>query len=231
MELLNCKNCEKKEAVRYSKYCSGMFCSKACAASYSTKNKRSEINAKVSLKLSGGDKGGEKIVKTCFNCTNQFTVKANKKKQIYCTSVCFKSCEVYKKKVSDKQKLRCESLDERVRLKEIGRKGGFGLKGYTVNGVYYQSTFEKNVFELLDLKCISFEPHKPIPHSSKVSDLYLPSTDLWIELDGIDREKKKQWIGKDYDYWLEKLRLYKEMGLSMCIFKKYKEFEEYIKAL
>ena len=48
-----CKYCEIKEAVKYSKYSSGEFCSKKCANGFSTKAKRSEINEAVSKKLSG----------------------------------------------------------------------------------------------------------------------------------------------------------------------------------
>ena len=48
-----CKYCEIKEAIKYSKYSSGEFCSKKCANGFSTKAKRSEINEAVSKKLSG----------------------------------------------------------------------------------------------------------------------------------------------------------------------------------
>lgn len=50
---MKCKNCEQKEGIKYSKYSSGEFCSKECARAYSTKNKRKEINQKVSEKLKG----------------------------------------------------------------------------------------------------------------------------------------------------------------------------------
>ena len=35
---MKCKNCNKKEGVKYSKYASGEFCSTECAHSFSTKN-------------------------------------------------------------------------------------------------------------------------------------------------------------------------------------------------
>ena len=37
---------------------------------------------------------------------------------------------------------------------------------------------------------IRFNEHKPIPLSSKISDIYLDDYDVWIEIDGIDREKR-----------------------------------------
>jgi hypothetical protein len=49
-----CKNCGINEAVKYSKYSTGEFCSRKCASGFSTKEKRSEINAKISATLKGG---------------------------------------------------------------------------------------------------------------------------------------------------------------------------------
>lgn len=43
-----CKNCGKIFNEKYSKWSNGNFCSKECARSFSTKNKRKEINEKVS---------------------------------------------------------------------------------------------------------------------------------------------------------------------------------------
>src|ERR1035437_374503 len=48
-----CKNCDIKEAIKYSKYTSGEFCSRECARSFSSKEKRNEINEAVSKKLLG----------------------------------------------------------------------------------------------------------------------------------------------------------------------------------
>lgn len=46
-----CKNCGKEFLEKYSKWSNGDFCCKECARSYSTKNKRQEINEKVSKTL------------------------------------------------------------------------------------------------------------------------------------------------------------------------------------
>ena len=50
---MKCKNCEIKDAVKYSKYSNGKFCSRKCACAFSTKEKRKEINEKVSKTLTG----------------------------------------------------------------------------------------------------------------------------------------------------------------------------------
>ena len=43
--------CEYCNSNHFGNYGSGRFCSSKCARGYSTKNKRKEINKKVSLKL------------------------------------------------------------------------------------------------------------------------------------------------------------------------------------
>ena len=48
-----CLNCNENDATKYSKYTNGKFCSSKCARSYSTKEKRKEINERVSEKLTG----------------------------------------------------------------------------------------------------------------------------------------------------------------------------------
>lgn len=48
-----CKYCGIKDAIKYSKYTNGDFCSKECARGFSSKEKRKEINEKVSKKLLG----------------------------------------------------------------------------------------------------------------------------------------------------------------------------------
>lgn|GEM_PF-1850995 len=52
-----CKNCQSKDAIKYSKYSNGNFCSSKCARSFSTKEKRKEINEKLSNKLKGKPTG------------------------------------------------------------------------------------------------------------------------------------------------------------------------------
>lgn len=50
-EIHICKNCGKEFEEKYSKWSDGNFCCKKCALSYSTKEKRKEINEKVSKTL------------------------------------------------------------------------------------------------------------------------------------------------------------------------------------
>ena len=130
-----------------------------------------------------------------------------------------------KDKISKGLKKFCENIDNRKRLRDIGRKGGYGKKGYTKNGTYYASSFEKQCFEYLEENNIKFKAHKEIPNSSKVSDIYLPIQNLWIELDGINREQKKKYIGKSYEYWMNKLKTYKQNNLTYKVIYTLEEFK------
>lgn len=211
-----CENCGKEHEGRYG---SGRFCSKECARGFSTKAKRKEINEKVSKRLK--EHSHKDIEKKCEECNKLFIVHWNKRNQKCCSGSCARKLRaknpLYQQKVSNSLKRAYSSLDARKRLRDIGRKGGFGLNGHTNKGTWYQSKLEKQCFEYLEENSIKFEAHKEIPNSSKVSDIYINDLDLWVELDGINREKKKQWLGKDYDYWLDKLKIYETNKLQYKI--------------
>jgi hypothetical protein len=219
-DLKTCENCNNSHNGDYG---SGRFCAKKCASSFSTKDKRSLINEKVSKTLTK-----EPYLKVCVFCKNTFYTK--RKHNIHCSVKCgnLNTTDEKREKCSNASKKRCSTLEERLRMKEIGRLGGFGTKGQTKLGTRYDSNFEKKCFEYLEDLCIYFEPHKSIPNSSKVSDIYLPCVDIWIELDGINREKRKEWLGKQYQYWLNKLTIYTEQNLTYKIIYTFKEFEEYM---
>lgn len=87
---MKCENCD---LVHLGEYGSGRFCSAKCARGFSTKNKRQEINDKVSKKLSGRkypEREGYKVEReerNCLTCSNTFIVKVNSKKE-YCSGKC-----------------------------------------------------------------------------------------------------------------------------------------------
>lgn len=223
---MKCKICEK-EAIKYSRYSKGEFCSKKCACSYSTKEKRIEINKNVSKKLTK-----EKIEKKCKQCGNIFFVKIKNIKQECC---CVRCSSLFREKNDKEYKIRqitamknlFKDPEKRIRLREIGRKGGFGKKGLTKGGIFFQSSLEEKCFSFLEDNNIIFESHKVLPESNRICDIYFPDKELWIELDGINREKKKKWLGKDYDSWIEKLDEYKIKNLNYVILYNFTEFIKY----
>ena len=216
--------CEACSTAHDGTYGSGRFCSVKCSRGFATMNKRKEINQKVSEALKQDKKFDSKV---CPTCQETFNVEWRRRNyRTFCSRKCQANYPPTKALMSARQKTKCEDVNERIRLRDIGRKGGFGTKGHTVNGTEYASKFEKVCFEYLENAGIIFEAHKPLPASSKVSDVYIPSTDTWIELDGIDREKNKVWLGKLYDMWVVKLKLYKELNLKLYVVKTFKEFEQ-----
>jgi 5-methylcytosine-specific restriction endonuclease McrA len=85
--------CENCSSLNIKKYGSGRFCSSKCARAFSTKNKRIEINEKVSDKLKGinsrtNEKAESPINKKCEHCANEFVVSFNKRHQKFCSNDC-----------------------------------------------------------------------------------------------------------------------------------------------
>lgn len=83
---MECKNCKHKEAVKYSKYSKGEFCSRECSRAFSTKEKRKEINIKISISLGG--RGSGKVKKECQICQKEFEVSWKKRSQVFCSVSC-----------------------------------------------------------------------------------------------------------------------------------------------
>lgn len=106
---MKCKNCEKKEAFKYSKYSTGEFCSRNCAHSFSTKEKRLEINNFLSLKFKGSGHG--EVGKKCPTCNNNFSVVWANRKQIYCSTNCVLN-STKSSKNREKLKKKCEGCDK-----------------------------------------------------------------------------------------------------------------------
>jgi len=221
------KNCEKCDTSHTGSYGSGRFCSSECARSFSTSKNRKAINEKVSKTLKGS--GHQDIQKTCIGCNKHFMVSWRRRAKTFCSVRCRNvNNESYIWKIAAASKARCSTLKERKRMRDIGRLGGFGTKGTTPGGTKYQSLLEKKCFEFLENEKINFVAHKPLPDSSKVSDVYLPERDLWIEIDGINREKRKKWLGKNYDYWIAKLQQYEDKKLDLIVCASYDSFVETI---
>lgn len=85
---MKCKNCNIEDTVKYSKYSNGEFCSRECARSFTTKEKRLDINKAVSLTLKGLKRDIPKIEITCWQCTQKVLVKLSKAKQKFCSVSC-----------------------------------------------------------------------------------------------------------------------------------------------
>ena len=112
--MYTCENCK---IVKNEKWSSGRFCSLKCSRSFSTKRKRTEINEKVSKKLSSNH---YKIycIMNCEICNNVYEVTKNHRNQKTCSHSC-------------SAKLKWENVDYRKKSQErlaINTKKSFGTK-------------------------------------------------------------------------------------------------------
>ena len=89
---MNCENCQNEHDRTYG---SGRFCSFECTKSFSTKEKRSLINEKVSLKLKKELKLKKLI---CEYCKIEFEFKKIKKT---CSRVCSNNLQIGKSKIGN----------------------------------------------------------------------------------------------------------------------------------
>lgn len=138
---MKCENCEKEHNGYYG---SGRFCDTRCARSYSTKLKRKEINKKVSKTLKKNFvpwNKGNKTIKICEFCENEFTVK--NKKVRFCSVKCYKDFCKLTKTAFEKYKQKClfkfnvYNFPEDFDLDQIKKKGWYKAsnRGNNLNGI------------------------------------------------------------------------------------------------
>lgn len=119
-------------------------------------------------------------------------------------------------------------LDGKIRfLRKTGKQKSLGKVGITKGGNFYESLFEKKVFEYLEDKGIRFIPHILIPGTSKISDLVIDN--IWIELDGLKRGIFKE--SSSYS-WNGKIEIYEELKNqniieNFLIFNSFNEFKKW----
>lgn len=216
-----CKKCGKEflEDWRKDKDARKTPCLFCCRSCSNLRTHSDETKKKISSSLTRADR-------YCKAC-GVLIPKRNKKGVC---SKCSHTTKEYKEKISKIVTARVASIDERNRLGEIGKKGGFGKKGYTKKGTYFQSALEEKCFCFLEDSNIVFDPHRRIPGSSKISDIYLNDFDIWIELDGMNRDRIKKYplFKKAYEEWINKMKLYEERKLNLYIIKKYEDFIDII---
>lgn len=219
---MKCENCKIEHNGQYG---SGRFCSPKCARGYSTSLNKKETNAKISLALTKNKKH------ICLFCKNEFSGR----KKMYCSSQCMRADPDLKKsrneKLSEVLRLKFQdNLEARQRMRDIGRRGGFGTRCETRTGIKCDSLFERKAFEILENSGIIFIPHQHLPTSSKVSDAYIPANNIWLEFDGINREKRyKDKLSKPRKCWDDKIAEYKRLGLEVKIFTSHSEIESFCK--
>ena len=205
---VRCHKCEKEFEVREreklfpkkEKY----FCSRSCANSRDWKGKFKDSNKKRSLTLKKRvkEKGKwgsilynnrkyffkKRIKKICPICNKEFEIPLYLKNRIYCSKECFKKDSPIKYRKWD------------------GGKGGYrhnsgrGKRG-TLNGIYYQSSWELAYLTWCFDKKVEiqrYEGHFEYINSKGeikryFPDFYLPKYDLIVEVKG---PQDKEWENK-----------------------------------
>lgn len=112
------KTCENCSSLIDGNYGSGRFCSQMCARSFSTKNKRHEINQKVSEQLRG--RGNGDVNKVCEHCDNQFIVEYNKRHHTFCS----RECSAEAKRLTPEGIHPVVGYRQRIKARAIKYKGG-----------------------------------------------------------------------------------------------------------
>jgi hypothetical protein len=207
-------------------------CSHSCANSYFNRGNSEEAKKKKSSTLLE-KLSINRVELECEWCGDKFEVKKSKSDQNCCSVSCAQKLlwddKEHKERMIEALGVKDIGIEERKRLRDIGRKGGFGKSGETYFGVKYESLLEKKCFTFLYENNVNFEPHPNIPKSSRVSDVYLPEKDKWIEIDGIDRERLKDNDNLDwYDRWKSKLELYDNLDLEVVVVKSVSDMKNFI---
>jgi hypothetical protein len=149
-----CENCNVEHIGLYG---SGRFCSIKCARGFSTKDKRTEINTKVSSKLSGRKLSDqhkknieqannfnrkEKIIRNCLECDSILTVRMSDNRK-FCTTKCWANYTEKNKEPFLLYRQRCnfdfkfEDYPGKFDLTLVEQNGWYSPsnKGNNINGV------------------------------------------------------------------------------------------------
>ena len=199
------KTCENCSSLNNGNYGSGRFCSSTCARGFSTKNKRIEINEKVSLSLTNkpspkkgtGLRYGISEQRICVNCENSFIAKYHSHK------ICSRECQRQYTTVETRQKL-SESAKQRV---ENGTHVGWQSRKIRS----YAEIFFETVLINNNLKFdIEFKIKKTdlgfVDNSNYFLDFYFPNLKIDLEIDGKQHEyPERKESDKIRDFALNKI--------------------------
>jgi very-short-patch-repair endonuclease len=192
------KTCENCSSLNNGNYGSGRFCSSTCARGFSTKNKRAEINEKVSKKLTGyyfkSDLKLEKTIKIkvqtdrhCKYCNSVFYFR--KKTNEFCSNTCSA-----KFRTLNKQYIQKLSDAANNNIANGTHQGWQSRKVRSYAELFFEDVLRNN--NLFD-RC-------SVEHKIKKSDLglncsmnyfmdfYFPELKLDLEIDGKQHEYKER---------------------------------------
>jgi hypothetical protein len=174
------KTCENCGTEHIGNYGSGRFCSSKCSRGFSTKAKRSEINAKVSLAMS--QNGNKLIEKECKKCKKMFYVRWTKREQTYCSRSCAASFN------NEKNLIKLRESAIRTGLGGNRNRSAHGWYESSIAGrVFLESSWEFEVAKELDDKQINWCRPKFLSWEEDGTvrkyypDFYLTDFDIYLD--------------------------------------------------
>jgi hypothetical protein len=176
---MKCKNCNEKDAIKYSKYSNGLFCSKECARAYSTKLKRKEINEKIRQSLTGT--GNDDVEIICKKCNKIFIVKWSRRKQNFCSKECGSQY----------------SNNQPEKLEKLSKSRVNAIKNGIVNGNGKKS---KYIFKNIEIDCDSKIENSCINYFEKLGATDISRSKLVLTYK--DHNNKKRRFLPDFEITL-----------------------------
>ena len=181
------KKCENCSSLTDGNYGSGRFCSSACARAFSTKGKRKDINAKVSLKMTGmvsprkgtgvRNRISEKII--CVKCDSEFIAKHSMQ------TVCSREC--HRKHKTIEQNLK-SSNSMKTRVENGTHVGWQSRKVRSYAEKFFETVLVNNEIKFdteykIKKRDLGFEDS-----SNYFLDFYLTDFNVDLEIDGKQHE-------------------------------------------
>lgn len=183
------KNCENCDNTHDGTFASGRFCSSKCSRSFSTKHKRSEINEKISLALTGknlvpSEKRSEALRERWKNLDDD---ARNKFRERFAQSARDRwKDEEYRKKMQDVYYASVEQRTEIIR-KKVLEGTWHGWSTFSKTSSYAEAYFEKFFDEL----CLSYTREQKI--GKYFVDFLFPEK-IVLEIDGKQHEIRENHV-------------------------------------
>jgi len=172
------KECENCNETHEGSYGSGRFCGSKCARGFSTKDKRKDINKKISE--ANHRRGNGNVTISCECCNKQVEKPWNRRHQKFCS-------------VSCARKKHMNTTESKEFYSELAKKTGIGgnrnkyAHGYYeskfAGRVYLESSYEYRVALELDNNNIKWSRPKPLKYGDKkyYPDFYLIEQDVYLD--------------------------------------------------
>ena len=199
-----CKNCGKEFLEKYSKWSNGDFCCKECARSFSTKNKRTEINKKVSKKLQSYYK--DNPLPKGFSGFHNKKANTSKKEKWICP-ICGKELYLYPSE--------CKK-----------RKFCSGNCRNIYNNKFINGSRSKAEIELYNRLCQEYKQWTIIQNDRKMLDgleldIYIPNINFAIEWNGIYHYKniRENLLEKTQEKDKRKVKKCSELNIDLYVIK------------